>query len=78
MQKSYNLKETEKEASSVDVKNPQMHFLAHKAGMDNIDKAEIGRKVHEASKDSEYYKKQQKRTDKAKQKGIELAKKVKR
>ena len=36
-----------------------MHFLAHKAGMDNIDKQEIQRKVYEASKDSEYYKKQQ-------------------
>ena len=35
-----------------------MHFLNHKAGMDSIDKDEIARQVYEASKDSDYYKKQ--------------------
>ena len=34
-----------------------MHFLNDKAGMDEIDKDEIARIVHEVSKDSDYYKK---------------------
>ena len=37
--------------------------------MDNIDAAEIARKVYEASKDSDHYKKQLFKTERAKQKG---------
>ena len=53
-----------------------MHFLVHKAGMDSIDKDEIARKVYEASKDSEYYKKQQRKTDKAQAKGVKMKEKI--
>ena len=53
-----------------------MHFLVHKAGMDSIDKDEIARKVYEASKDSEYYKKQQRKTDKAQAKGVKTKEKI--
>ena len=42
-----------------------MAFLTHKAGMDSIDKDEIAKKVYEASKDSAFYIKQQKKTGKA-------------
>ena len=47
----------------------QLHYIQHKAGMDNMDAQEIARKVYEASKDSDYYKKQLFRTERAKQKG---------
>ena len=36
---------------------PQLHFLQQKAGMEGIDAAEIARRVYEASKDSDHYKK---------------------
>ena len=44
--------------------------------MDNIDKIEIERKVYEASKDSEYHKRQEERTERAKQRGIEMKKRI--
>ena len=44
----------------------KMAYLTHKAGMDTINKDEIAQKVYEASKDSAYYAKQQKKTEKAK------------
>lgn len=53
-----------------------MHFLAHKAGMDGIDTEKIARTVYEASKDSDYYKKQQARTERAKVKGMKMKEKV--
>ena len=44
--------------------------------MDNIDAAEIARKVYEASKDSNHYKRQVFKTERAKKKGQVLSKKV--
>ena len=53
-----------------------MHFLNDKAGMDEIDKEEIARIVHEVSKDSDYYKKQEKKTDQARARGAKMAVKI--
>ena len=53
-----------------------MAFLTHKAGMDSIDKEEIARKVHEASKDSAFYAKQQRKTEKAKIRGVKMREKI--
>ena len=64
------------DSGKIKINNPQMHFLAHKAGMDSIDKEEIARKVYEASKDSEYYKRQQAKTERAREKGIKMKEKI--
>ena len=44
--------------------------------MDNCDMDEIARKVHELSKDSDHFKKQQEKTERAKQKGIQKLKQI--
>ena len=36
---------------------PQLTYVQHKAGMDNNNADEIARKIYEASKDSDHYKK---------------------
>ena len=50
--------------------------MQHKAGMDDCDMDEIGRKVYEISKDSEHYKRQQIKTTKADIKGKVKLKKI--
>lgn len=55
---------------------PQLHFMVQKAGMENIDAKEIARKIYEASKDSDHYKKQLFKTERAKNKGRTKAQKV--
>ena len=60
-----------------DSKNkPQLHFLQHKAGMDQTNQSEISRKVFEASKNSGFFKKQVKRTEEAKLKGQNILQKI--
>jgi uncharacterized protein with ATP-grasp and redox domains len=50
--------------------------MQHKAGMDDCNMDEIGRKVYEISKDSDHYKRQQIKTAKANQKGKDKLKKI--
>ena len=50
--------------------------MQQKAGMEGIDAAEIARRVYEASKDSDHYKKQLFKTERAKQKGLMFKQKV--
>ena len=63
----------ERSASSA---KPQLAYLAHKAGMDDVDKAAIARKIHEINKDSAHYRKQQAKTERAVQKGKRLQQKI--
>lgn len=55
---------------------PQIHFLAHKAGMDNVDMDAIRKKIYELEKDTEFYKKQQFKTERAKTKGRNMLAKI--
>lgn len=70
----------QKESQSAEVgessTKPQLHFMVQKAGMENIDAKEIARKIYEASKDSDHYKKQLFKTERAKNKGRANAQKV--
>jgi hypothetical protein len=50
--------------------------MVHKAGMDDCDMDELARKVHEISKDSDHYKKQEFKTERAKQKGLAKLKQI--
>jgi len=50
--------------------------MQHKAGMDDCNMDEIGRKVYEISKDSEHYKRQQRKTEKANKKGKDKLRKI--
>jgi hypothetical protein len=47
--KSYELTSSQK---------PQINFLVHKAGMDDVDMEAIKKKIYELEKDTEFYKKQ--------------------
>lgn len=53
----------EYEKSSSQIK-PVLHYVAHKAGMDNVNKSEIEDKIHQISKNSLYYAKEKERTEK--------------
>jgi hypothetical protein len=55
---------------------PQITFLNHKAGMDGVDIDAIAKKIYELEKDTEYYKKQQFKTERAKTKGKQMAAKI--
>lgn len=50
--------------------------MVHKAGMDDCNMDELARKVHELSKDSDHYKKQEFKTERAKQKGLAKLKQI--
>lgn len=50
--------------------------MQHKAGMDDCNMDEIGRKVFEISKDSEHFKRQLIKTQKANLKGKEKLRKI--
>ncbi len=49
-------------------KEPAMHYIAEKAGMETVDKEKIQKLISEISKGSDYYKREQDRTLKAKEK----------
>jgi hypothetical protein len=50
--------------------------LQHKAGMDGCDMDEIARKVYELTKNDPHYKKQEFKTNRAKEKGQHKLKKI--
>ena len=55
---------------------PALHYVAEKAGMGEIDKEKIQKMIIEASKGSDYYNREMKRTEEAKEKAKELNKKI--
>lgn len=55
---------------------PIFHFLTHKAGMDSIDPQKVSEIVMEASKNSEYYKRQQEKKQKYDSKISEMLKTI--
>lgn len=54
---------------------PVFHFMAHKAGMDDINQQKINTIILETSKNSEYYKRQQEKSHKYNLKVIEMKEK---
>jgi hypothetical protein len=52
--------------------------LAHKAGMDNVDMEAIKKKIYELEKDTDFFKKQQFKTERAKTKGRNMLAKIER
>ena len=62
--------------SKSEAMQPQFHFIAHKAGMDGLDQEKILKIVMEASKNSEYYKKQVEKKIKNEEKLDEIKKKI--
>lgn len=57
---------------------PQITFLAHKAGMDGCDMEAIKKRIYELEKDTDFYKKQQFKTERAKTKGRNMVAKIER
>ncbi len=55
---------------------PALHYVAEKAGMGEVDKEKIQKMIIEASKGSDYYNREMKRTEEAKEKAKELNKKI--
>ena len=55
---------------------PVFHFLTHKAGMDSIDPQKVSQIVLEASKNSEFYKRQQEKKQKYDEKIVEMQKTI--
>ena len=55
---------------------PIFHFLTHKAGMDSIDPQKVSQIVLETSKNSEFYKRQQEKTQKYDEKIREMQKTI--
>jgi DNA polymerase kappa len=53
-----------------------LHYVAEKAGMGAVDKDKIQKLIIEASKGSDYYNREMKRTEDAKIKAKELQKKI--
>lgn len=62
--------------NSNSISAPTFHFLAHKAGMDSIDPQKVSEIVLEASKNSEYYKRQQEKKQKYDAKISEMMKTI--
>lgn len=58
-----------------DNSQPVFHFMAHKAGMDEINQKKINNIILETSKNSEYYKRQQEKNHKYNLKVIEMKEK---
>ena len=54
----------ENSKSATESSAPIFHFQAEKAGMGGLDYEEINRKIFEASKDSEYFKRQVEKKEK--------------
>ena len=80
---SYNLKEAAiaskavtKSRASDKFKQPALHYNHEKAGMADIDKDRVQRMIMEASKGSDYYNREVKRSEQAKEKAKELRKKI--
>jgi hypothetical protein len=55
---------------------PALHYVAEKAGMSNCDKDKIQQMIIEASKGSDYYNREMKRSEDAKEKANEHLKKI--
>ncbi|CDW81824.1 dna polymerase iv kappa [Stylonychia lemnae] len=55
---------------------PALHYVAHKAGMDDIDKDKIQQMIIDASKGSSYYTKEMERTQAAKEKAQTYKQKI--
>ena len=53
-----------------------LHYVSCKAGMEENDKAKIQKVIMEASKDSDYYKREQLRSDTATSRAKEMIKKI--
>ena len=53
-----------------------MHYVAEKAGMTNVDKEKIQQMIIEASKGSDYYNREMKRSEEAREKAKEFRKKI--
>lgn len=63
-------------ARTSDQRRPALHYNSDKAGMDNIDKAKIQKMITEASKGSDYFNREMKRSEDARLKATELMKKI--
>jgi len=53
-----------------------LHYVAEKAGMTNVDKEKIQQMIIEASKGSDYYNREMKRSEEAREKAKEFRKKI--
>ena len=60
----------ESDSEEMKIDNPQLHFLQHKAGMDNCDMDALAKRVYELTKNDPYYIKQQHKTNRARDKGF--------
>lgn len=65
-----------KARNSQQFKQPALHYVADKAGMQDIDKEKIQKLIMEASKGSDYYNREMKRSEEAKEKANEFKKKI--
>ena len=70
------IKEAKSKNRGVDFNQPALHYVAEKAGMGNVDKDKIQQQIIEASKGSDYYNREMKRSEEAKEKAKELLKKI--
>lgn len=55
---------------------PKFHFLAHKAGMQNVDKEKVAKIITEASRDSRFYNKQMEKKEKVEQQVTAMKEKI--